>query len=191
MRNGKRQVKRPTSVPYLPSLTHCQEFITLAEESGLVASIGEQVLNEACKQAKEWKERASRVPPLVMVVNLSARQLERPDLVRTVEGMLRENGLDGHCLCLDITETVYVKVLEGNTAALNELKRLGVRISIDDFGTGYSSLAYLKRLPADILKVDKSFIEGLGEDVEDTLVVQMIVDLAHAFGMEVIAEGVG
>ncbi len=93
-------------------------------------------------------------------------------------------------MSLDITETLYIKVLEGNTAALDELKRMGVCISIDDFGTGYSSLAYLKRLPADTLKIDKSFVRALGEDVEDTAIVQMIIDLAHTLGMEVIAEGV-
>jgi EAL domain-containing protein (putative c-di-GMP-specific phosphodiesterase class I) len=93
-------------------------------------------------------------------------------------------------LSLDITETLYIKALEGHTAALDELKRLGVDISIDDFGVGYSSLAYLKRLPADALKIDKSFIAGLGEDVEDTAIVHMVIELAHTLGMEVIAEGV-
>jgi EAL domain-containing protein (putative c-di-GMP-specific phosphodiesterase class I) len=127
---------------------------------------------------------------LMIAVNLSARQLRRPDLASTVEKVLRETGLEAQCLSLDITETVYVKALEGNTAALAELKKLGVRISIDDFGTGYSSLAYLKRLPADILKIDKSFVAGLGEDVEDTAIMQMVIDLAHTFGMEVVAEGI-
>jgi EAL domain-containing protein (putative c-di-GMP-specific phosphodiesterase class I) len=91
---------------------------------------------------------------------------------------------------LDITETVYVKVLERNTAALNDLRRLGVKISIDDFGVGYSSLSYLKRLPADTLKIDKSFVMGLGEDLEGTAIVRMVIDLAHTLGIEVIAEGV-
>ena len=125
-----------------------------------------------------------------MNVNLSARQLQRPNLARTVEKVLQETGFEAGCLSLDITETVYIKVLEGNTQALDELKRLGVGISIDDFGTGYSSLAYLKRLPADVLKIDKSFVKGMGEDVEDTAIVQMVIYLAHTLGMEVIAEGV-
>jgi EAL domain-containing protein (putative c-di-GMP-specific phosphodiesterase class I) len=168
-----------------------KEFIPAAEESGLVVPMGERVLKEACGQAKEWQERQPYVPPLVMAVNLSARQLERPDLVRTVEGVLKETGLvEASSLSLDITEAVYIKALDGNTAALDELKRLGVHISIDDFGTGYSSLSYLKRLPADALKLDRSFVGALGEEVEDTAIVQMIVDLAHTFGMEVIAEGV-
>ena len=167
-----------------------KEFVSVAEENDLVVPIGEQVLKEACEQAKRWQERHPRMPPLMIAVNLSARQLRRPDLASTVEKVLRETGLEAQCLSLDITETVYVKALEENTAALAELKKLGVRISIDDFGTGYSSLAYLKRLPADILKIDKSFVAGLGEDVEDTAIMQMVIDLAHTFGMEVVAEGI-
>jgi EAL domain-containing protein (putative c-di-GMP-specific phosphodiesterase class I) len=167
-----------------------KEFVPAAEESGLVVPMGERVLREACEQAKEWQESYPHMPLLVMAVNLSARQLGRLDLVRTVKGVLKETRLEGWGLSLDITETVYVKTLEANTDTLNELKRMGVRISIDDFGTGYSSLAYLKRLPADALKIDKSFIRALGEDIEDTATVQMIIDLAHTFGMEAIAEGV-
>ena len=167
-----------------------KEFVADAEESGLVVPMGEMVLKKACEQAKEWQERNPHLPPWVMSVNLSARQLGRPDLARSVEGVLRETGFEASSLSLDITETAYVKALEGNTAALDELKRLGVRISIDDFGTGYSSLSYLKRLPADALKIDRSFIRALGEDIEDTVIVQTIVDLAHTFGMEVIAEGI-
>ena len=125
-----------------------------------------------------------------MSVNLSARQLSRPDLAEAVERVLVETGLEGSCLTLDVTETVYVKALAGNTATLDRLRGLGARISIDDFGIGYSSLAYLKRLPADAIKIDKSFVRGLGEDVEDTAIVQMIIELAHTLGLEVIAEGV-
>jgi EAL domain-containing protein (putative c-di-GMP-specific phosphodiesterase class I) len=123
-------------------------------------------------------------------VNLSARQLRRQDLAETVRGVLQSTGLDGNCLCLDITETLYITVLEGNTEALDDLRRMGVHISIDDFGMGYSSLAYLKRLPADTLKIDRSFVAGLGQDVEDTAIVQMTINLAHTLGMRIIAEGV-
>jgi EAL domain-containing protein (putative c-di-GMP-specific phosphodiesterase class I) len=166
-----------------------KEFVAAAEQSGLVVPMGEQVLEKACKQAREWQERHPHMPPYSVAVNLSAWQLGQPDLVRTIEGALEKTGLEAGCLTLDITETVYMKVLEGHSATLNDLKRLGVRISIDDFGTGYSSLAYLKRIPADALKIDRTFVGGLGEDVEDTAIVQTIVDLAHTFGMEVIAEG--
>jgi EAL domain-containing protein (putative c-di-GMP-specific phosphodiesterase class I) len=123
-------------------------------------------------------------------VNLSARQLGRADLADAVEGVLRETQLEANCLCLDITESVYLRGLEGNTAILDRLRAMGVKISIDDFGMGYTSLAYLKRLPADTLKIDKSYIKGLGEDVEDTAIVRMVIELAHTLGMEVIVEGV-
>ena len=166
------------------------EFMALAEESGIVVPMGELVLEEACRWAKGGQEERPRTPPLVMSVNLSARQLGRPDLAKTVERVLRETGFEGSCLSLDITETVYIKTLEGNAAALDELKRLGVCISIDDFGIGYSSLAYLKRIPADVLKIDKSFVAGLGENLEDTAIVRMVIELAHTLEMEVIAEGV-
>jgi EAL domain-containing protein (putative c-di-GMP-specific phosphodiesterase class I) len=166
------------------------EFVPIAEESGLVVPIGEAVLEEACRRAKGWQEERPHVPPLVMSVNLSARQLSRPDLAETVEGVLRSTGFEGNCLCLDVTETVYVRALEGNTRALDRLRNMGVRISIDDFGTGYSSLSYLKRLPADAIKIDKSFVKGLGEDVEDTAIVRMVIELAHTLGVEVVAEGV-
>jgi diguanylate cyclase (GGDEF)-like protein/PAS domain S-box-containing protein len=171
-------------------LLNAEEFVPVAEEIGLIVPMGEDVLEEACRWAVRWQEEHPRLSSLLMNVNLSARQLQRPDLSTTVEGVLKRTGLDPACLTLDVTETVYVKVLEGNTAALNELRRLGVKISIDDFGVGYSSLAYLKRLPADILKLDKSFVEGLGQDLEDTAIVRMVIDLARTLGIEVIAEGV-
>ena len=166
------------------------QFLPVAEESGLVVPLGEGVLEEACRQVKRWKDEHPRVPPLAVSVNLSARQLRDPRLVKTVEDILRRTGFEAHCLSLEITETVYIKVLEGNTAALDKLTRQGVCISIDDFGVGYSSLAYLKRLPADAVKIDKSFVAGIGEDVEDTAIVGMVIDLAHTLGMEAVAEGV-
>ena len=107
-----------------------------------------------------------------------------------MDDVLGRTGFEGSCLALDVTETVYVKTLEGNTGALDRLRGAGVKVSIDDFGTGYSSLSYLKRLPADAIKVDKSFVGSLGEDAEDTAIVRMIVELAHTLGMEVVAEGV-
>ncbi len=171
-------------------LLNPDEFVPIAEESGLVVPMGEAVLGEACQRAKGWQEASPKMPPLVLSVNLSARQLARPDLADTVEGVLRETGLEARCLALDVTETVYVRALEGNTGALSRLRAMGVGVSIDDFGTGYSSLSYLKRLPADAVKIDKSFVRGLGEDIEDTAIVRMVVELAHTFGVEAIAEGV-
>jgi len=165
------------------------EFMSVAEESGFVIPLGRSLLEEGCRQAKAWQEQRPSRPPIVSV-NLSARQLGRPDLAEVVKRTLQELDLEARCLSLDITETVYIRALEGKTAALNELKKLGVHISIDDFGVGYSSLSYLKRLPADIIKIDKSFVEGVGEDMEDTAIVRTIVELAHTLGMEVVAEGV-
>ena len=148
-------------------------------------------MREACRRTKEWQVAYPHAPPLTVSVNLSARQLEKLDLADAVEGVLRETQLEANCLCLDITESVYVRGLEGNPAtALDRLRTIGVKISIDDFGMGYSSLSYLKRLPADALKIDKSFVKGLGEDVQDTAIVRMVIELAHTLGMEVIAEGV-
>jgi len=167
------------------------EFIPVAEETGLIVPLGWWVLKEACHQAREWQERYPSDPPLLMNVNLSARQLKRPDAVDTVERLLKETGLQPRCLSMDITETALIVAPENeSTIALKRLRELGVRISIDDFGTGYSSLAYLRRLPANILKVDKSFVDGLGKDVEDMALVQLIVDTAHTLGMHVVAEGV-
>jgi diguanylate cyclase (GGDEF)-like protein/PAS domain S-box-containing protein len=166
------------------------QFVPVAEETGLIVPLGERVLEEACRQAVKWQRGRSDTNSLVVCVNLSAKQLRRQDFAETVKRVLRRTGLDSRCLCLDITETLYITVLEGNTAALDELRQMGVRISIDDFGVGYSSLAYLKRLPADTLKIDRTFVAGLGEDVEDTAIVRMLVDLAHTLGMTIVAEGV-
>ena len=166
------------------------EFVPEAEESGLVVPMGDAVLEEACRQAVVWQKELPRTPPLAVSVNLSGRQLRRLDLQDVIRRALEKSGLSASSLGLDITESVYIGALEANTAALDRIKALGVRMSLDDFGSGYSSLSYLKRLPADILKVDRSFTKGLGLEVEDTAIVQTVVDLAHILGMEVVAEGV-
>jgi diguanylate cyclase (GGDEF)-like protein/PAS domain S-box-containing protein len=166
------------------------EFVPVAEESGLVVPMGEAVLEEACRRAVGWQREFPLTPPLAMFVNLSGRQLRRHDLHEVVGRALTETGLPASSLGLDITETVYIGALDANTAALDRLKALGIRVSLDDFGSGYSSLSYLKRLPADILKIDRSFTRGLGLEAEDTAIVQTVVDLAHILGMEVVAEGV-
>jgi EAL domain-containing protein (putative c-di-GMP-specific phosphodiesterase class I) len=147
-------------------------------------------MKQACEQANEWQESHSHLQPLVISVNLSARQLQSPNLARIVEGVLQETGLGAGSLSFDITETIYVRASKGNIATLDELKRLGVHISIDDFGVGYSSLSYLKRIPADGLKLDQSFVAGISENAKDTAIVQTVIDLAHTLGMKVVAEGV-
>jgi EAL domain-containing protein (putative c-di-GMP-specific phosphodiesterase class I) len=171
-------------------LLNPDEFVPVAEESGLVIPMGELVLWEACRRAVGWQREFPRNPPLSMSVNLSGRQLRRHDLHEVVGRVLAETRLPATSLGLDVTETVYISTLDANTAALDRLRALGVRISLDDFGSGYSSLSYLKRLPTDILKVDKSFTRGLGLEAEDTAIVQTVVDLAHIMGMQVVAEGV-
>jgi EAL domain-containing protein (putative c-di-GMP-specific phosphodiesterase class I) len=123
-------------------------------------------------------------------VNVSATQLHHPGAEETIRKALKSSGLGAESLSLDITESVFLGALEGTALALQRIVNLSVGIFIDDFGTGYSSLAYLKRLSADALKIDKSFVKGLGEDIEDTAIVEMVIELAHTLGLEVIAEGV-
>jgi diguanylate cyclase (GGDEF)-like protein/PAS domain S-box-containing protein len=166
------------------------EFIALAEQTGLIVPIGRWVLHEACQRTKWWQQSHPSGVPLRVVVNLSAVQLRHPGGEEAIREALAVSGLGAESLSLDITESAFIDALEGNTLALERLEELGVGISIDDFGTGYSSLSYLKKLPADVLKIDKSFVKDLGEDVEDTAIARMVVELAHTLGMEVIAEGV-
>jgi diguanylate cyclase (GGDEF)-like protein/PAS domain S-box-containing protein len=166
------------------------EFVPVAEECGLVVQIGEQVLEDACRKVGEWREEHPHTPPLVVSVNVSAKQLARPNFAETVEGVLGRTGLEGSYLDLEVTETAYVEALDGRKAALDRIRAMGVRITIDDFGTGFSSLSYLKRLSADALKIDKSFVAGLGEYTEDTAIGRMVIELAHTLGLKVVAEGV-
>jgi EAL domain-containing protein (putative c-di-GMP-specific phosphodiesterase class I) len=123
-------------------------------------------------------------------VNFSVKQFQEPDLVRKLERILREIALDPSCLELEITESVVMHDTEYAAGLLRGLKELGVKLAVDDFGTGYSSLALLRRFPFDELKIDKEFVDGLGHNEQDTFIVQLVIDLAHALGMELIAEGV-
>jgi diguanylate cyclase (GGDEF)-like protein/PAS domain S-box-containing protein len=171
-------------------LLEASKFMAVFEESGLTVPTGERVLEEACYQALRWQAQRPLTPPLVVAVNLSAVQLERSDLARIGAEVLGKTGLDPGRLSLDVTETAYIRILEERIATLDRLKELGVGVAIDDFGVGYSSLSYLKRLPADILKIDRSFVRGVGEVEEDTAIVRMVIDLAHTLGMKVVAEGI-
>ncbi len=164
------------------------EFIPVAEESGLILPLGQWVLGEACTQLAAW--RAGGRPALRVSVNLSARQFGDPDLVQVVAGALAAAGLSGDALCLEITESVLMEEAEATVETLRALKALGVRLSVDDFGTGYSSLGYLKRFPVDVLKVDRSFVNGLADDPEDEAIVAAVIGLAQALKLEVVAEGV-
>lgn len=166
------------------------EFVPLAEETGLIVPIGLRVLEEACLRMREWQTKASEGYPLKMGVNLSTRQFQRPDLVEEVSRILRETGLSPECLVLEITETVMMGDAPLTSAALDKLKSLGVRIAVDDFGTGYSSLSYLKRFPVDYLKIDRSFVQRIADDVEDRGIVSATIALAHTLSLEAVAEGV-
>ena len=166
------------------------EFVPVAEETGLIVPIGAWVLGEACRRTKEWQDGHPRNPPLGVIVNLSAGQLRHPGCEETIREALSRSGLSPESLSLDVTETAFIDALESNRRALERIQATGVRISIDDFGMGYSSLSYLKRLPADALKIDKSFLKGFGEDAQDTAIVRMVIDVAHTLGLRVVAEGV-
>lgn len=166
------------------------EFVTAAEETGLIVPMGAWALKEACRQTKEWQERHPRNPPLGVIVNLSANQLRHPGCEGAIRAALEGSGLPPGSLSIDVTETAFMEALEDNGLALERIRDLGVSISIDDFGMGYSSLSYLKRLPADALKIDRSFLRGFGEDAKDTALVRMVIEVGHTLGMRVIAEGV-
>ena len=165
-------------------------FISEAERTGLIVPMGRWVLNEACRRAREWQERHPREAPLAMAVNLSARQLRYPELVGEVEDALRQAALDPGSLTLEITESVLVEDGESSSGTLRRLKDLGVRLAIDDFGVGYSSLSYLRYLPVDQLKLDRVLVENLDTDPKNLAIVRAVVDLGHALGIEVVAEGV-
>lgn len=163
-------------------------FIPIAEECGLINSIGEWVLKTACMQNKKWQdEELLKVP---VAVNISALQFHQKHFKETVAQVLRESCLEPGYLELEITEGVTVKDMDTTVHLLNELKLMGVLISIDDFGTGYSSLSYLKRFPIDKLKVDQSFVRDLSTDADDAAIVQTIISMGHGLRLKVIAEGV-
>ncbi len=165
-------------------------FVPLAEESGLIRALGQRVLTRACQQWRDWHERYTPDRPLVLNVNLSANEFQHPEIVRDIANVLESTGLDPDLLQLEITETVIMADVTATNLTLRQLKDLGVRLAVDDFGTGYSSLAYLKRFPVDALKIDKSFIAGLGKDPEDTAIVRSIISLTSTLGLDVTAEGV-
>jgi len=166
-----------------------ERFIPLAEETGLILSLGRWGLREACRQAYAWR-RHGPYPDLKIGVNLSATEFARPGLVEAVEEIVRETGLDAAALELEITESAIMADVVTTSATLRELKRLGVRLAIDDFGTGYSSLSYLKRFPVDTLKIDKTFVDSLGRDPDDEAIVRAMIGIAQALGLQLVAEGI-
>jgi diguanylate cyclase (GGDEF)-like protein len=162
-------------------------FIPIAEENGLIVTLGRWVLGEACAQAAIWRKRGF---PLNMSVNVSARQLERSEFVEEVRTELRDKAMDPAMLTLEITETVLMRSPETTARLLGELKALGVRIAVDDFGTGYSSLAYLRQFPVDSLKIDRTFNTGLELSSEERALTHTLINLGKALGLQTLAEGV-
>jgi len=166
------------------------EFVSIAEDSGLIEPIGRWVQERACRQALTWQQLRPDARPLDVAVNLSARQASHRDLPAVIEEVLARTGLDPVHLRLEITESVLIDESATAIASLQALSELGVRLVLDDFGTGYSSLAYLNRFPVDALKIDRSFIEALGIEQEATAIVEAIIGMARGLSLEVIAEGV-
>ncbi len=163
-------------------------FIPVAEKCGLITELGNFALREACRQCSQWRETLDR--NLRVAVNLSAAQFRDEALEEKVAAILHEFGLPGSALELEITESVVMEDVSRGQAVLQGLKSLGCRLAIDDFGTGYSSLAYLKRFQVDVLKIDKSFVDGLGSEADDTAVARAVISLARSLRLEVVAEGV-
>ncbi|MCU1612871.1 MAG: diguanylate cyclase [Frankiales bacterium] len=176
------------------------EFIPLAEQTGLIVPLGRFVLREACRQMRDWHERYPTSPPMTVSVNLSARELDEPGLVDSVRSALEDSGLDPAHLVLEITESLLLVDLPRTVRALVELRALGLRLAVDDFGTGYSSLSYLENLPVDILKIDKSFVDRIGEAAGTSAIdgegrpqpvmVSAISQLGHALDLQLVAEGI-
>jgi len=164
------------------------EFIPLLEETGLIVPVGEWVLQAVCSQGKAWQ--AAGLPPLIISVNVSARQFHQQNLPQKINEILLETGFPPQFLEIELTESIIIQDVDDTILKLDRLKQMGVRLSIDDFGTGYSSLCYLKRFPIDILKIDRSFVNGLTTDPDDATIVSTIIAMAHNLNMNVVAEGV-
>jgi diguanylate cyclase (GGDEF)-like protein len=165
-------------------------FIPVAEATGLIVPIGRWVLETACAQMRQWNELLAGGESLTMNINVSARQFQDPSLVDEIARVIEATGVSAHAVKLEITESAVMQDAEGAETTLRRLKQLGVLLAIDDFGTGYSSLSYLKRFPVDTLKIDRSFVDGLGHDVQDTAIVRSIVALAQTLELSVTAEGI-
>jgi diguanylate cyclase (GGDEF)-like protein len=166
------------------------EFIPLAEETGEIIPLGAWVLEEACRQIRQWQQQIPGCEHLTIAINLSGKQFNQLDLLDTIATTLELTQLDPHCVKLEITESVVMDEVEAAIAMLNKMKALNVKLGIDDFGTGYSSLSYLHQFPTDTLKVDRSFVSRMEQGEDKRAIVKTIIDLAHNLNMEVVAEGI-
>ena len=165
-------------------------FLSVAEESGLIVQVGAWAVGEACRRLRDWDRRNGHSPAFSLAVNLSARELTHPDVVAMVLNALRRSALDPHRLTIEVTESTAMADRDSGFRALRELHAAGVRIAIDDFGTGYSSLDHLREMPADILKIDRSFVAGMAANSPDSALVAAAVAMGRALEMEVVAEGI-
>ncbi|MBU6389870.1 bifunctional diguanylate cyclase/phosphodiesterase, partial [Patescibacteria group bacterium] len=163
------------------------DFIPLAEERGLIIALNEWVLKTACRESRKWQKGG--LPPIRISVNISNRQFAQANLADRIKKVLQETGLEAQYLQLEITETFAMRNIDVTVERLKEIKKAGITVSIDDFGSGHSSLNYLKRLPVDILKVDRSFVQECGQD-QDRAILEAIITMAHNLNLQVVAEGV-
>jgi diguanylate cyclase (GGDEF)-like protein/PAS domain S-box-containing protein len=166
------------------------QFLAMAEESGLVAELGDRILRDALGQFAQWRKQGLRFAEGSLAVNISTQQLDDGRLFDVVADALDETGVDADSLWLEITETALMSDTEAAGRALRDLRTLGLHLAVDDFGTGYSSLTYLKRFPVEAIKIDQSFVRGLGLEADDTSIVEAVVRLGHSLGLAVVAEGV-
>ncbi len=166
------------------------EFVPLAEETGLIVPLGSWALEEACRQLVRWQQASPENAHLTMSVNLSPRQLLEPSLPGEVARVLHETGVAPDAIWLEITESTLMRDAESAVGALTALRGLGVHLSVDDFGSGYSSLAYLQQLPVEALKIDRTFVDRVGDDDGSGAIVEAVAGLAHALKLKTVAEGI-
>jgi len=166
------------------------DFVPLLEETGLIVPVGGWVLEEACRQAALWRRSGQPAADLSVSVNVAPRQLMQPDFVATVARALETTGANPRQLCLEITEAALIQDIDAVRRELAKVRDLGVRLAVDDFGTGYSSVGYVRQLPLDSVKIDKSFVQGLTAGAEDAAIAHAIIKMAHALGLSTVAEGV-
>jgi diguanylate cyclase (GGDEF)-like protein len=166
------------------------EFIPALEDTGLIVPVGTWVLEEACRQAHEWATRHSHQAPLMVTINVSARQLSQADFGEVLRRVLDDTGVDPATICLEITEGAVMADVDAAWTVLRQAKALGVYLALDDFGTGFSSLSFLRQFRLDIVKIDKSFVDGLGQSREDTTIVEHVIGMARGLGMVTVCEGV-
>jgi EAL domain-containing protein (putative c-di-GMP-specific phosphodiesterase class I) len=164
------------------------EFVPLAEESGLIEPLGLWVLRTACLQHRAWRE--AHLPPVRLAVNMSARQFQRNGLEERIRNVLAETEMDASCLELELTESVLMQEGDHTASLLTDLSGLGIGLALDDFGTGYSSLSYLKRFPITRVKIDRSFVRDIATSEGDAAVARAVIAMAHGLGVEVVAEGI-